>query len=64
MTFKFSFSVLALVFAGLLSISGCTQSGGEAEFTESAAPTEEELAEAKAYEEAINAAAQSTASQR
>ncbi|WP_182867648.1 hypothetical protein [Stieleria mannarensis] len=62
MTRKLSLSLFGLLFASAISITGCG-GGGEAEFTPSEAQTAEEIAEADAYEKAMNEAAQETASQ-
>ncbi|QDV86014.1 hypothetical protein [Planctomycetes bacterium TBK1r] len=57
-----SLSLFGLLFATAISITGCG-GGGEAEFTPTDAQTADELAEEEAYDKAMNAAAQETASQ-
>jgi hypothetical protein len=60
---KFSLPTIVLSCFAALAIAGCGGGSGETEFTESEAQTAEELAEAEAYEKAMQSAAQEQAQQ-
>lgn len=62
MTRKISLPFFVLLFASALTLAGCGGSGGDAELVDTDAQTAEELAEAEAYDAAMNAQAKETGS--
>ena len=63
MTRKISLPFFVLLFASALTVAGCGGGGGDAEFVESDTQSAEELAEAAAYDEAMNASSKETGTQ-
>jgi len=63
MTRKLSLFLAALLIACPLTLTGCDGGGGEAEYEETDAMTQEEIEEAEEYEAAMEAQAAETAAQ-